>query len=47
MPVRSFGVPRDGHDRITIGDETLLLTGDIAFELDLLVIDVLVMDREV
>jgi hypothetical protein len=47
MPVRPLGVSRDSHNWIAVGNETLLFTSDVFFELDVLVLEVLVMDREV
>jgi hypothetical protein len=47
MPMRPFIVSRDGHDRIIVEDETLFFASDILFELKVLVLDVLVVDREV
>jgi hypothetical protein len=47
MPMRPLGMSRDSHNWITIGEETLLFTGDIFLELDILGFEVLVMDCEV
>ena len=47
MHMRPLRVSRDGHDRIAVDNEALLLTGNFAFELDLLVLDVFVMDGDV
>ena len=47
MHMRPLRVSRDGHDRIAVHNEALLLTGNFAFELDLLVLDVFVMDGDV
>jgi len=47
MHMRPLRVSRDGHDGIAIDNETLLLSGDVALELDFLVLDVFVMDGDV
>jgi len=47
MHMRPLRVSRDGHDWIAVNNETLLLTGNFAFELDFLVFDVSVMDGDV
>jgi len=45
--MRPLRVSRDGHDRIAVDNEALLLTGNFAFEFDLLVLDVFFMDGDV
>ena len=47
MHMRPLRVSRDGHDRIAVDNETLLLTGNLAFELNLLVLDVFIVDGDV
>jgi len=47
MHMRPLRVSRDGHDWIAVDNEALLLTGNFAFELDLLVFDVFVMDGDI
>lgn len=44
LPLR---VSRDGHDWIAVDNEALLLSGDVALELDFLVFDIRVMDGDV
>jgi uncharacterized protein (DUF2141 family) len=47
MPVRPLGVSRDSHNRIAVSDKAFLFASDVFFELDILILEILVMDRKV